>query len=281
MKTILVPTDFSENAFHAAKYAAVLAQQYDMGLRLVHVFTLHIVSEIPHSSFIEAEINRQQHDADDSMAKFKQKLANEANIDARRIETKVLSGFLVEHILNYAENTDVAMIVMGTRGASTWIDRWLGTNAQHIMEKAACPVWVVPSNTPLTPPKYVIYASDFRGDEVAEINTILPILRPLGARLTVVHIRPDDALTIGTELEDTLKELRQTFKNENVTVKNLNRRTITGGLKTYLKNQKPDLLAVMRTERGFWENLFLKSISKHFVQEATQPVLVFKVKSEK
>ncbi len=36
---ILVPTDFSENALHAAKYAAKLANAMEADLLLLHVYT--------------------------------------------------------------------------------------------------------------------------------------------------------------------------------------------------------------------------------------------------
>jgi nucleotide-binding universal stress UspA family protein len=278
MKTILVPTDFSDNAFHAAQYAALLAQKYDMGLRLANVFTIHIVTEMPHAAVIDADIERQRQNANADIAQFKQRLVAATELDARRIDTQIIGGFVSDDLLNVAKGSDVDMIVMGTRGASNWLDRWLGTNAQHIMQNAACPVWVIPAATPLVLPKEFLYASDFRGDEVAELNQLLPLLRPLEANCHVVHIHHQDELNIGNELGETAVLLRDTFKEDNLTVRNLNRRTITEGLENYLKNQKPHVLAVLRTERDFWEGLFLSSISTHFVQKATHPVLVFKAK---
>lgn len=277
MKTILVPTDFSDNAFHAAQYAALLAQKYDMGLRLAYVFMVHVVTEIPHAAIIDADIERQRQNANTDLAAFKQRLTAATGLDSNRVQTEIVTGFLNEDLLNITKGDDVAMIVMGTRGASNWLDRWLGTNAQHMMEKATCPVWVIPTTTPLQLPKEFLYASDFRSDEVAEINQLLPLLRPLEAHCHVVHIHHQDELNIGNELGETATLLRDTFKEDRLTVRNLNRTTLTGGLESYLKNQKPDVLAVLRTEHDFWEGLFLTSISTHFVQKATHPVLVFKL----
>lgn len=40
MKTILVPTDFSEHALYALKVAAILAKKIKARIKLVHVFNL-------------------------------------------------------------------------------------------------------------------------------------------------------------------------------------------------------------------------------------------------
>jgi nucleotide-binding universal stress UspA family protein len=45
MKTILVPTDFSDNAMHAACYAATLARVYHNSITFINIYRTPIVLE--------------------------------------------------------------------------------------------------------------------------------------------------------------------------------------------------------------------------------------------
>ena len=44
MKTAIVPTDFSENAEHAIRYAILMAQEMSLKLVFTHVFSLPFIA---------------------------------------------------------------------------------------------------------------------------------------------------------------------------------------------------------------------------------------------
>ena len=49
---------------------------------------------------------------------------------------------------------------------------------------------------------------------------------------------------------------------------------VEDGILNYIENKNFDLLVVVAHQRGFWEKLFHKSISKSLVKHATMPILV-------
>jgi hypothetical protein len=71
-------------------------------------------------------------------------------------------------------------------------------------------------------------------------------------------------------------ELNKEFEGSNITFKDLNRKEIVAGIATYTRTHKPDVLALAVYEKSIFSNLFNSSISKHFLEEAKIPMLIFK-----
>jgi nucleotide-binding universal stress UspA family protein len=276
MKTILFPTDFSKNAAHAARYAAMLAKLYDANLVFLHVHHIPMVPENYDSSEVRNAISLNEKGAKEDLEAFTKKFIHDSNLPIERVSQRVAYGFVAEIILEIADDIKADMIVMGTQGASDMIDKWLGTHAQEVMKKAECPVFTIPKNAPINFPQRILYAADFKEDEILATEKLLYMAKPLGASCKVVHIHDYFEPNVGHILEETIKELEEKFKNEDVTIQQLHRANIIEGLEGYIKTYYPDILAMAIHEKSFLSTIFDTSITRHFIQEAKLPMLTFK-----
>lgn len=141
IRTILFPTDFSENCEHAFEYAFGFARQ--CGARLI---VMHVINEpvdlrgfyVPHISFesLEKEIAE---GADAMMQKFCRTHMD----DFTNYEMYLATGIPYEEILKKAREVDASLIVMGTQGR-TGLDHLLfGSTAESVFRRATCPVMTV------------------------------------------------------------------------------------------------------------------------------------------
>ncbi len=276
MKTILFPTDFSKNAIHASLYAAMLVKLYDANLVMLHVHNIPMVPENNHSFEIKNAISLNETSAKEDLEAFTKKFMEHSNLSSERIIQRVEYGFAAESIVETAHSIKADLIVMGTKGASDRLDKWLGTHAQEVMKKAECPVFIIPKNVPIDYPQRILYAADFKEDEVSATQRLLTIAKPLGATCKVVHIHEYLEPNIGHFVEETIKELEEKFKNEDITIQRLHRDDIIEGLETYIKTYNPDVLAMAIHEKSFLSNIFDTSVTRHFIQEAKLPMLTFK-----
>jgi nucleotide-binding universal stress UspA family protein len=278
MTTILFPTDFSENSFHASQYAAMLAKHFDAKLVLLNVYSmvLPIVSESPMIFDRDDIVVRQQHDARQSLQVFMDNLIEKTGFPAEKIVQLLEYGLVTDVITETANSMDIDLIVMETHGASNMTDHWFGTNAEKIVELSNCPVWVLPENVSLAVPKAILYAADFKEDEVTATYELLAIAQPLGATCNVVHVHDYFESTSDRAIKEAVAELKDEFQNFDVTIKSINRVQIVTGLETYVRTHKPDVLAMAVYEKSFFSKLFSNSITEHFVQEAKIPLLFFK-----
>lgn len=141
IRTILFPTDFTENCEQAFEYALGCARQF--GARLI---VMHVINEpvdlrgfyVPHISFesLEKEIAE---GADAMMQKFCRMHMG----DFTDFETCLVTGIPHDEILKKASEADASLIVMGTQGR-TGLDHLLfGSTAESVFRRATCPVMTV------------------------------------------------------------------------------------------------------------------------------------------
>ena len=155
------------------------------------------------------------------------------------------------------------------------VDEWFGAHAQEVIKTAKCPVFTIPKKVPIDYPQRILYAADFKEDEISATEKLLYMAKPLGAACKVVHIHDYFEPNIGHIIEETVKELEEKFKNEEISVQQLYRAEIIEGLEGYIKTYKPDVLAMAIHEKSFLSNIFDTSITRHFIQEGKLPMLTF------
>ena len=276
MKTILFPTDFSKNAIHASHYAAMLANIYEARIILLNVDYIPMVPANHHSQEAQKAIIVSMKKAQEDLEVFKNQFIEETNINPHRVLQQVVYGYPADKIVQEANYLNADMIVMGTKGASHFLDKWLGTNAQKVMKEATCPVWIIPQKAKIKHPKKIMYAADFKEDEMLATQKIVQITEPINAFCKVIHVH-DIFEPIGkTMVKEQVTTLNEEFEEDDILAKNLNRDDIIEGLEVYMESFKPDVLALAVHEKSFLERLFNESVTKHFVQVSQLPILTFR-----
>lgn len=144
VRTILVPTDFSECSLAGTEYAAFLARTLGATLRLFHAiypYTNYVFVDragVRLSGLAEAveETARQEMDA----------LKQMAFLRGLPVETEILPGHAVDEICAAAGEPDVDLIVTSTHGRTGLKHALIGSVAEHVVRYAERPVLVVPSH---------------------------------------------------------------------------------------------------------------------------------------
>jgi nucleotide-binding universal stress UspA family protein len=276
MKTILFPTDFSKNALHAAQYAGMLARSMNARVVLLNVHA-PISSNFKKEDDSRKDIAQSRQEAEVDMKKFTAKFIEKSLLCPERIIQCVeYSTSVSQKIVEKAKSINAHFIVMGTKGASNIINKWIGTNAQKVMKTAHCPVWIIPEHIEIIFPHKIMYAADLKEDEFLATTNILQILEPLGVICKVIHIHDFLSLKSGSKVKELVGSLRQEFKDENVIVRKIDRTDIIEGLESYIKLYKPDVLSLAIHEKSIFEKIFETSVTKYFVQNPQLPILTFR-----
>jgi nucleotide-binding universal stress UspA family protein len=143
-KTILVPTDYSDNAKAALDTAARLAAELGSELRVAHVRPRSAVREAVKGGMLasgddDAAIARKLREKHE---KTLDEFVAAAGLDAVVVERVVLAGDPAHEVIAYARANAVDLIVMGRRGV-TLADVMLGSVAERVVRHADCPVLIV------------------------------------------------------------------------------------------------------------------------------------------
>jgi nucleotide-binding universal stress UspA family protein len=277
MITILFPTDFSKNAVHASLYAGMIARGMNAHLLLLNVYSIPMATDYQIPYDVDGFLQISKEAAEENLQEFARELIKATGISHGKVREITDYGQTSDTIVKVAQTEKVDFIMMGTKGISNMLDKWIGTNAQNVLEAAECPVWVIPENAPLNYPKLFMYAADFKEDDIVATHKVLEIAKPLGATCKVIHIHDYYEPISNRTVKEIVSEFNHEFVDEDdVTIKNINRQEVYDGLKTYVRTHKPDVLALGVHHKSFLSKIFERSITKHFVQEGSIPLLTFR-----
>ena len=143
IRSILLPTDFSECGNYALSYAASLARTFKASIICINVIE-PIVPTVGYSGMTEplpmADITEQ---LEDSAERELPKLAECDECSGIDVEELVVHGEAASEIVRVAKERDVDLIVISSHGR-TGLGRILfGSTAESVVRHASCPVLVV------------------------------------------------------------------------------------------------------------------------------------------
>jgi nucleotide-binding universal stress UspA family protein len=150
ISTILVAIDGSEESMEAATHAITIACIHDAELLALTVINTQpwFYSSTPYGWAYNQTMEK-VHEKDRNEAQhWLDQIKDNAEDNRIKIGTKILmvpttSSSTSAAILNYAEQNNIGLIIMGTRGRSGLKKMLLGSTALGVLTYAHCPVMVV------------------------------------------------------------------------------------------------------------------------------------------
>jgi nucleotide-binding universal stress UspA family protein len=143
IRSILLPTDFSECGNYALPYATALARTFGSKIICVHVIET-MVPSVGYSGMTEplpiADISEQ---LEDSAERELPKLAECEECAGLEVEELIVHGEAASEIVRVAKEHGVDLVVISSHGR-TGLGRILfGSTAEAVVRHATCPVLVV------------------------------------------------------------------------------------------------------------------------------------------
>jgi nucleotide-binding universal stress UspA family protein len=132
LRTILHPTDFSEDSEHALWVARSLARDHDARLIILHVSPIESWCASPEEVHSYLTISR------DALEEARGQVQGP---DLQQpVELLLKTGTISTGILNTADECACDLIVMGTRGTTGLGRALIGSTAEAVMRQSRCPV---------------------------------------------------------------------------------------------------------------------------------------------
>lgn len=280
LKRILAPTDFSEGAFHSVATASDFASQFDAELQLLHV----VYNPYPFGGgAYEAVVDRWPQ-LKIAARKQLENLPGLPWAGQLRISRHVRFGHAALEIVAHSIRHDVDLIVQNTHGR-TGLSRFLiGSTAEKVVRKAACPVLTVrdTGNNSAVPTR-ILVATDFGKHAENALIYAAEFADRFGAELHVLHVASEQfeaspAVSFRNELEvrarKPLEELSVAKSHASVKLRKELRigPTVTTIL-DYAKELAADLIVVGSHGRNALVQVLIGGVAERVVRHAPCSVL--------
>lgn len=148
LKTIVLPTDFSEYAAEAVPYACELADRFDAELHVLHV--IHdVATQLPDFGMglsipaFRDNLGARKEQFEEAALKQLTGVLPDGWEKNRRVVLSTRFGTPFVEIVRYAQQHRADMIVIGTHGRSGLVHALMGSVAEKVVRKAPCPVFTV------------------------------------------------------------------------------------------------------------------------------------------
>ncbi len=276
---ILVPTDFSETAQNAFRHALIFADKTQAELHVLHVvYPIADTLDIPAlaADVISSKAEAAREVMDNYVAYGLSQVSNQLK-SPPKITHSVEVGGPVAIIQKWVEAHSPDLVIMGTQGTHSTIEKILGTVSSGVIARVDCPVLIIPEQADIQPLHTIAYATDIQASDPFEIWKASQLLAPLSAVFHIVHISKKEE-----EADEGIlfKELRAYFESHPLGLQtqfhHLTSNKLENKLNEFMTNFEIDLLVMFRPERSFIDRLFRPSYTQKMARKTEIPMLVMK-----
>jgi len=281
MKRILLPTDFSINAYNAVSYAFNLFKNEACTFYLLHTYTpaVYQTEYVLHSPGQIGLGDVYQTEAMEQMEELKKQLEQEFSNSKHSILTHVAFNTLVDEILNSSEHEHADYIVMGTKGATGAKEVFLGTHAVHVINKSKIPVIVVPDTYEFEKPEKLLFPTDLEVPYPPEqMAPLVALAKSNGSSVEVLHISTGYELT--EEQKENKKQLKESLGDVNHFYHETSSQPIIEGISKFQMSKHMNMLAMIRNKHTFIERLFIEPVIQKIGYHISIPFMVIPLKEE-
>lgn len=287
LRMITVPVDISQPSENALLFAWQLAEKFDAKIEVVYAMDSIFEGSLPSASgFLSGYKKTVQIELDEFIKHALAKInvayeppvhkpsepKNSDEIAAPKIRSTVLYGFPEEVIEACSKKTD--LIVMGTTGRGSVARNLFGSVSTEVSHTSHCPVLFVPGDAAFHGFNNVLYASNFESLDALRIKQAVAFIQRFGGQIHFVHVGP--AGEEGLDLERKLFELdyEHSGPEHSFVFNKMVGDDVVEQLNEYAFQYKIDLMVFVTHQRGFWETLLHKSVTRKALLGAGVPVLV-------
>ncbi|HRO85055.1 MAG TPA: universal stress protein [Niabella sp.] len=274
MQEILVPTDFSPNAFKAIAYASEIAKTTGASLHI-----LHVIEPALNMATMQTDTSNKKI-IDDRIEKLEQTLKSTSAVFPEIKLIPFLSGGkVIESILNYAAEKEIDLIVMGTKGAGGLKQFFTGTITSGVVSQTTVPVLTIPASLEICPPEIVLLATNRFEKKETLLNKIFEIPKIFSAQVHVVVFKETngdenaDYIYNEDQLQDYLNILKDGYPEIVFEGALLQGEDFEREIEEYCSRAGADMIAMVPYPKSAFEQLFERSETKNMILHTTWPVL--------
>ncbi|AMS27226.1 hypothetical protein AEM51_09570 [Bacteroidetes bacterium UKL13-3] len=270
INNILLPTDFSEVANNALRYAIELCKKTESKLHLFHIKSIPVMDASFPAETYQLILQEMEEATKVGFEKLETAYLKSSGIT---FELHTATGFVNDEVISFSKSNNIDLIVMGTTGASGLQEILVGSNSASVIGKSEIPVLVIPPAYSYTEPKHILYSSDYNEPEFPAVSRLMFFAELFDSKVTVLHISTEFDKYFDSE-NNFFARNKKHIKHENITVVNKANTEVTEAIEKFIAEHQVDMLVMAKHSRSFFDRLFHRSLSKQMAYHTKIPLLV-------
>ncbi|MEK6481821.1 universal stress protein [Catalinimonas sp. 4WD22] len=271
MKSILVPTDFSECAEYASKMAIQLARKSGAILHFIHLI------EVPVDwLYSGTDLDKRYPDISNKVKKAKNALdglVREAERQDVVVKTNIEYNQDYSIIITYTEQHAIDLIVMGSHGTSGIKELFIGSHTQKIVRLSQVPVLVIKHSINKLEIKQIVFAYDFESEAQSYFQKVIDFASLLGAKIHLLFVNTPlnfkESQSINQILAEYARLAPQVVSSTNV----YDSFSFEKGLINFCHEKEGDMIVMLTHGRKGMFRLLNSSVTERVIDHVNVPVM--------
>lgn len=273
MKTILVPTDFSDHALFALKVAASIAKNINAEINLIHVYNLPSSGVGQYQYYFDKYNEEMTANANEQL----KKLIHLEFLKGITITKNIIADKLLWEVVTDKKFRNADLIVMGSHGVSGFNNRFIGSNTDKIVRLADAPVLTIKNEIEDFTIKKMVFASNFLDESYKAFENIKFFADLYNAHIDLLKVITPKYFESTPISQKLIRNFIEKFNLKDYSVNIYNAHNIEKGIIDFSHKQDADLIAIETHGRTGFAHLINGSLAEDIVKHETKPVLSIKI----
>lgn len=281
MKTILLPTDFTEVSEKALEFAIEIAKSTNAKIIVTNSFIMHIM----YSTDIPMAVPQKFYDDEEEGATLKlRKICERINENTSAIGRNLTSDYVYKYdiaaneIIKLTTEKEIDLLIMGTTGREHFFGFFEST-ALEVLAKSNCPMMIVNKNSIFKPFKKVFYALEDLNKDIFTTIKLVTLLNTFEPHYTILHANSESNQQDNKEAKEEeaiilVKSIKEYTNYGQIKHKTIYAKKTSDALIDFLRENEFDLLVLLKLDRNWINKLFHQSLIKHFLESMDKPLLI-------
>ena len=260
MRKVMVPTDFSENAFNALKYACQIFKYERSEFLILHAYADEVYGQdvqLKRSFFTELkEVTYQK--SESSLEDTIEKIKEYSPTPKHRFKKVSAFGTLTDEINDWVNDENIDIVVMGTRGQTNDRSITFGSNTLQVLKYVHCPVLAIPEDYNYHAPRQLLFPTDFMVPfKRRELKLICDMSGSFRSDIHLLYINPMKKLSL--RQEDNKQFLEECLQKANLSFETTAEEDKEIAITKYIVHNDIDMLVMVNSRHSHLEEMLYQS----------------------
>ena len=258
MQHILIPTDFSDNAWNATSYALRFFKNQEVSFHFLHVdVTMQINADANLHSFGISAKKEISEELKSKMTEWVNRVQKCCPNAKHHFNSAILKTTFIEGVRFYIKEHAISFVVMGTKGASGLKEMTIGSKTGSVITRVRTPILVIPEEASFKIPLNIGFPTDFNltyNNKV--IETLITVAEEHNSTVRVLYAKqsPKSLNSFQNSNKELLKHMLHTSNSFHETED----QNLEHAIQSFVTSLKVDFIAMVAKNLNFYQRILFK-----------------------
>lgn len=271
LKTILFPTDFTEDAAKAYTYALKVAARTGAKLHLLHV----IEEPFDFATRVEETVDALIEEAEAHFEQLIEEARQDEEFEHIHIEPRIIRGKPYGVINQTAEEIEADLLIMGTKGESSLKRILYGNVTSDVILDTQIPVMTIPINSKKPYLDRFLFATDFRPKDMEALHSTVMLAKAFDAEVHVLHVSEEKELDVDIRFRGLKDLIKEKIDYNPIYFHHVEADRFSKGVSEFLDEYPISLMILIRYKKVFLRTLLWANNTQELTYHTHVPMLVY------